>query len=85
MASLPQRIVWLYKRWQPLYDVIPKTVFPRVEFRRGIPMDLDGDDFFNPRIRNVIVLDDLMSMATKDPKIPHRGEIVTTWSCSRIQ
>ena len=26
-------------------------------------MDLDSDDFFDPRIRNVIVLDDLMSTA----------------------
>jgi hypothetical protein len=32
-------------------------------------MDLDGDDFFDPRIRNVIVLDDLMSTAAKDPRI----------------
>ena len=44
MAPPPQRIVWLYKRWQPLYDVIRKIVFPRVEFRRGIPNDLDSDD-----------------------------------------
>jgi hypothetical protein len=69
MAPPPQRIVWLYKRWQPLYDVIRKTVFPRVEFGRGIPMDLNSDDFFDPRIRNGIVLDDLMSTAAKDPKI----------------
>ena len=69
MAPPPQRIVWLYKRWQPLYDVIRKTVLPRVEFRRGIPMDLDSDDFFDPRIINVIVLDDLMSTVTKDPWI----------------
>jgi hypothetical protein len=26
VAPLPQRIVWLYKRWQPLYEVIRKTV-----------------------------------------------------------
>ena len=32
-------------------------------------MDLDSDDFFDPRIRNVIVLDDLMSTADKDPRI----------------
>lgn len=24
----PERIVWLYKRWQPLYDVIQSTVYP---------------------------------------------------------
>ena len=32
-------------------------------------MDLDSEDFLDPRIRNVIVLDDLMSTATKDPRI----------------
>ena len=32
-------------------------------------MDLDIDEFFDPRIRNVIVLDNLMSTATKDPRI----------------
>jgi hypothetical protein len=69
MAPSPQRIVWLYKRWQPLYDVIRKTVFPRVEFRRGIPLDLDGDDFFDPRIQNVILSDDLMSIASKELRI----------------
>ena len=25
----PQRIVWLYKRWQPLYDEIQRTVLPK--------------------------------------------------------
>ena len=32
-------------------------------------MDLDGDDFFDPRIRNVIVSGDLMSIASKEPRI----------------
>lgn len=32
-------------------------------------MDLDSDDFFDPRMRNVIVVDDLMSTAAKDPRI----------------
>jgi hypothetical protein len=32
-------------------------------------MDLDSDDFFDPRMRNVVVLDDLMSTAAKDPRI----------------
>ena len=32
-------------------------------------MDLDGDYFFDPRMRNVIILDDLVSIAVKDPKI----------------
>ena len=65
----PQRIVWLYKRWQPLYDIIKKTVFPIVEFEQGIPLDLESDSYFDPNVRNMIVLDDLMSTASKDPKI----------------
>jgi hypothetical protein len=36
-------------------------------------MDLDSDDFFDPRIRNVIVLDDLMSTTTKDPRSHYRN------------
>ncbi|XP_033741828.1 uncharacterized protein LOC117328408 [Pecten maximus] len=65
----PQRIIWLYKRWQPLYDVIKATVIPKVEFIKGIPLDLDQDSFLNPRIRNLVILDDLMSTASKDPRI----------------
>jgi len=41
-----QRIVWLYKRWQPLYTIINRTVIPKVEFIKGIPIDLDENDFF---------------------------------------
>lgn len=33
----PERIVCLYKRWQPLYDVTQSTVYPKVEFIQGIP------------------------------------------------
>ena len=32
-------------------------------------MNLDSDDFLDLRIRNVIVLDDLMSTEAKDPRI----------------
>lgn len=28
----PERIMWLFKHWQPLYDVIQSTVYPKVEF-----------------------------------------------------
>ena len=81
MAPSPQKIVWLYKGWQPLYDEISRTVVPLVEFVRGIPSDLDGDHYFEPRIRNVIILEDLMSIAAKDSRIndlftegsPHRN------------
>jgi hypothetical protein len=65
----PERIVWLYKRWQPLYDMIEQTVKPVVEFIQGIPPGLEQDTFFDPNVRNLIVLDDLMSVASKDSRI----------------
>ena len=69
LAQPVQRIVWLYKRWRPLYDVINTTVFRKVEFIRGIPLGLEKDTFFNPAVRNMIVLEDIMSMVNKDPRI----------------
>ncbi|WAR23034.1 hypothetical protein MAR_036703 [Mya arenaria] len=60
------RIVWLFKRWQPLYSIIKNTVLPKVEFVQGIPNDLADDDFFDPRINNLLILDDLFSEAGKD-------------------
>ena len=61
-----QRIVWLYKRWQPLYAIIKSTVTPKVEFIQGIPQELDDDDYFNPRQNNLLKLDDMMSTTGKD-------------------
>ena len=45
-----QRIIWLYKRWQPLYDVIRRTVIPRVEFLQGVSVDLEKDTYFDTAI-----------------------------------
>ena len=65
----PHTIIWLYKRWQPLYDSIITTVFPKVQFIQGIPSNLDQDTFVNPKHRNLVILDDLMSTSSKDPRI----------------
>ena len=64
-----QRIVWLYKRWQPMYTIIKATVMPKVEFIQGIPQELDDDDYFDPRQNNLLILDDMMSTAGKDKRI----------------
>ncbi len=64
-----QRIIWLYRRWQPLYDVIKDTVLPNVEFIQGIPTDVSDDDYFNPKLNNLLVMDDLMSVCGKDQRI----------------
>ncbi|WAR06294.1 hypothetical protein MAR_021663 [Mya arenaria] len=53
-----QRIVWLYKRWQP-HTLGQSTVFPRVKFVQGIPTIIENDDFFDPRINNLLILDEL--------------------------
>ena len=52
-----------------MYDEIQTTVFPKVEFIQGIPLDLDKDTFINPKMKNLIIQDDLMSTASKDPRI----------------
>ena len=64
----PDRIVYLYKRWQHLYDEMQEAI-PNIEFIRGIPDDLDEDAFFDVKKNNVIICDDMMSVAAVDPKI----------------
>ena len=60
---VPQRIIYLYKRWQPLYDTPQMNVKPKIKFIRGIPDDLDADSFFHTDSNNVIVIDDMMDIA----------------------
>ena len=72
-------MLWLYKRWQPLYDVIQQTV-PRVDFIQGIPLELDQDSFIHPGTKNLVILDDLMSTAAKDSRI---NELFTEGSYHR--
>lgn len=36
---------------------------------QGIPLDLDQDSFIHPRTRNLVILDDLMSTASKDSRL----------------
>ena len=64
----PQRSVYLYKRWQPLYDKIQESN-QNLEFIQGINDDLDNYSFFNTKINNLIILDKQMSKASQDPKI----------------
>lgn len=53
-----QRIVLLYQRWQPLNTVVQNTVVPKVDFIKGIPSDLEDDNFFNSGINNFLRMDD---------------------------
>ena len=64
----PERILWLYGQWQPLYEKMQLTI-PGIEFVKGIPSNIAEDSFLDPRRRNLMVIDDLMSEATKDTRI----------------
>ncbi len=46
-----------------------KETISNIEFIRGIPYDLDTDDFFDVTKRNIIILDDMMSTTALDPKV----------------
>ena len=65
----PQRIVWLYKRWQPLYDIIKATVNPPVEFMQGLPDGIEQSTFFDSKMNNLLIVDDLMESCGKDPRM----------------
>ncbi len=67
IAPSPARIVYLYKRWQPLYDAMKETL--DIEFIKGIPDTLDDDAFFDVNIPNLLIIDDMMGLASQDPKI----------------
>ena len=69
ISPSPQRIVWLFRRWQPLYDIIKSTVKPEVEFIQGIPNGIDNPKFFNPHINNLLIVDDLMASCGDDPRM----------------
>ena len=68
ISPAPQRIIWIYGQWQPLYAEMQRII-PGMEFVKGIPANIEDEQFLNPAIRNLIVIDDLMSDASNDKRI----------------
>ena len=64
----PQRILWCYGQWQPLYDELRREL-PEIEFINGIPADLGQPDFIDTSEWNLIVFDDLMTDAKCDQRV----------------
>lgn len=71
--EVPVKIIWFYKRWQPAYDEMQKTI-PIIEFEDSLPAEdfstlapvkTGGEGYFHW----IIVLDDLMSAATSSDTI----------------
>ena len=56
----PERIIWFYGQWQPMYLEMIKAI-PGIEFKEGIHSDIDSDEYLDVSTRNRIVLDDLMT------------------------
>jgi hypothetical protein len=56
----PERIVWIFGEWQPLYDILQARP-SNIEFINGLPPNLY--ESISPRPRNLVILDDQMSEA----------------------
>jgi len=56
----PERIIWIYAEWQPLYEIVQMS-HPSIEFIQGVPPNLYGS--ISPASRNLVILDDQMSEA----------------------
>ncbi|KAK3742552.1 hypothetical protein QZH41_017043, partial [Actinostola sp. cb2023] len=61
------RIVWSYSQWQPAYEQLQQTL-PGIDFVKGIPHDLDEDSYFDPKVNNLIVIDDQMAETSNDQR-----------------
>ena len=46
-----------------------QRIIPGIEFVKGIRANIEDEQFLNPAIRNLIVIDDLMSEASNDKRI----------------
>ena len=63
----PQRIIWCYGQWQPMYLQMIDTI-PGIELYEGMPSEIDSRDFLDVNKRNLIVLDDLMAQLGGDKR-----------------
>ena len=70
----PERIIWCYGQWQPLYEDLRRRI-PSIEFVQGLPDYLNEPSFIDVRKRNLIVLDDLMSQVKCDQRV---GDLYTS-------
>ena len=61
-----EKIIWLYGEYQPAYMEL-SSKFPHILFMEGIPENLN--EYIDPKFRNLIVIDDLMSETGGDKKV----------------
>ena len=64
----PHRILWIFKRWQPLYDEL-KHWIPNIQFIEGITEDIKSDALIDSRDRMLLIIDDMIKDATQEKEI----------------
>lgn len=64
----PQRIIWCYERWQPLFHEMHRNI-RNIVFVQGIPEQLNDETFIDSRYPSLIVIDDLMRDATNSKDV----------------
>ncbi|CAG2214066.1 unnamed protein product [Mytilus edulis] len=64
----PERIIWCYKRWQPLFSEMQQNI-KNILFVQGLPENLNDDSFIDSRFSSLIILDDLMRDATNSKDV----------------
>ncbi|KAF0145351.1 MAG: hypothetical protein FD143_3365 [Ignavibacteria bacterium] len=66
IQPFPNRILLLYKEWQPAYDEL-KTIIPAIEFVEGLDTGLLNT--LTSADKNLVIIDDLMSSAGDSKQI----------------
>lgn len=61
-----KNIIYCYAIFQPAYDEMQRTI-PNITFIEGVPADLES--MINPSIRNLVLIDDLMTELCSNPRI----------------
>ena len=51
ISPMPERIIWIYGQWQPLYAKLQKTT-PLIEFVNGIHANIDLEECLNLGMQN---------------------------------
>jgi len=64
----PERIIWCYKRWQPLFSEMQNTI-KNILFVQGLPENLNDESFIDIRYPSLIIIDDLMRDATNSKDV----------------
>ena len=64
----PERIIWCYRRLQPLFSEVQSTIKNRL-FLQGLSENMNDDSFIDTRYPSVIAIDDLMRDATNSKDV----------------